>query len=229
MDFRRHLGYDARMDQLSIPQIFAVWTIPVLFAITVHEVSHGWVASKLGDQTARMLGRLTLNPIKHIDLIGTILVPGILLAMGTGFIFGWAKPVPVNHRNLGHPKRDMAFVAAAGPISNFLMALFWAGVLKLGAFLVSGGTPYGLWLAYMGQAGILINLVLAVLNLIPIPPLDGSRVVASLLPNRLEYMYNKVEPYGFFILVGLLAAGVLGKLIGPPVMYLRDVIIALIR
>src|SRR3989338_8992777 len=123
------------MGQLSLPQLFAVWTLPVLFAITVHEVAHGWIASKLGDKTALMLGRLTLNPLKHIDPIGTILVPAILLAVG-GFIFGWAKPVPVTWRNLRHPKRDMAFVAVAGPAANFVMAILWALIGKGGMLLV---------------------------------------------------------------------------------------------
>jgi len=216
------------MYQLNTVQLFAVWVLPVLFAITVHEVAHGWVASRLGDKTAMLMGRLTLNPFKHIDLVGTVLVPGFLLLMQAGFVFGWAKPVPVNWYNLKNPKRDMALVAAAGPISNFLMALLWAAVFKLGMTLVRGEVDAGMWLAYMGQAGILINLVLMVLNLIPIPPLDGSRVMSSFLSPRMAVMYNRIEPFGFFILVFLLIFGVLGHLIGPPVIFLRDLIMSLV-
>lgn len=216
------------MQQLSILQLFAIWVLPVLFAITVHEVAHGWVASKLGDKTALALGRLTLNPFKHIDLIGTVLVPGLLLVMGTGFIFGWAKPVPVNWSNLKNPKRDMALVALAGPVSNFLMALLWAILLKTGLTVASGGNRIGVFLSLMGQAGILINLVLMVLNLIPIPPLDGSRVVASFLKGQLAVAYDRLEPYGFFIILILLAMGVLRYIIGPPVIFLRDFIFSLI-
>ncbi len=199
---------------LSIPQLIAIWVLPILFAITVHEVAHGWVAYRLGDPTAKMLGRLTLNPIKHIDPIGTIVVPGVLLIIG-GFIFGWAKPVPITWDNLGKPKRDMALVAAAGPIANLLMALIWALIAKIG-FLIGNGLAWlALPMVYMGQAGIIINLLLMILNLIPIPPLDGSRVVSSLLPGPLAWKYNRLEPYGFFILLGLLVTGVLAKIMGP--------------
>lgn len=202
------------MNQLSGLQVFAVWVLPVLFAITVHEVAHGWVASKLGDKTALMLGRLTLNPIKHIDLVGTIIVPAVLLFLG-GFIFGWAKPVPVTWQNLNHPKRDMALVAIAGPISNLIMALLWAGVAKLGTILFMDGFSWALAIRYMGSAGILINLMLMYLNVIPIPPLDGSRVVSSLLPNRMAAKYDRIEPFGFFILLALLALGALGFILIP--------------
>jgi len=217
------------MYQLNTVQLLAVWVLPVLFAITVHEVAHGWVASRLGDKTALLMGRITLNPLKHIDLVGTVLVPSLLLLMKTGFIFGWAKPVPVNWYNLKNPKRDMALVAAAGPVSNFLMALMWAGVLKFGLVLVRGEVDAGLWLSYMGQAGILINLVLMVLNLLPVPPLDGSRVMSSFLNPRMAAVYNRIEPFGFFILVFLLMTGFLGQLIGPPIIFLRDFIYSLIQ
>lgn len=209
------------MNQFSIPQLFAIWTLPVLFAITIHEVAHGWVANKFGDPTAKMMGRLTLNPIKHIDFIGTIIVPAILLILG-GFIFGWAKPVPVNYNNLKRPRRDMALVAAAGPITNFLMALGWAVVVKIGAML--GADSIGFWLFYMGQAGVMINLVLMVLNLIPIPPLDGSRVVTSLLSPSAAFAYNKLERWGFFILLILLALGLLSYILLPPVRFLAGFI-----
>ena len=139
------------MEQLTTIQLFAVWALPVLFAITVHEVAHGWIASLLGDKTAFILGRLTLNPIKHIDPLGTILIPGILLLLH-GPVFGWAKPVPVNAFNLHHPKRDMALVAAAGPLANFLMAIMWGGLVKLGLILLQRDFPGALAITYMGEA-----------------------------------------------------------------------------
>ena len=217
------------MGQLSTPQLIAVWLIPVLFAITVHEVAHGWVASKLGDKTAKMLGRLTLNPIKHLDFVGTILVPAILIITHAGFVFGWAKPVPVNHFNLNNPRRDMALVAAAGPFSNLLMAFLWAGGLKLGLYLAQIQNPAGFWLIYSSQAGMLINIWLMVLNLIPIPPLDGSRVVASLLSPKAALLYNRVEPFGFFILVILIFTNVLTAVLAPPADFIFSTMLALIK
>ncbi len=216
------------MEELSLLQRIAVWTMPVILAITVHEVAHGWVALKLGDSTAKMLGRLTLNPVKHIDPIGTLLVPGLLLVMG-GFIFGWAKPVPVTWENLRKPKRDMALVALAGPLSNLLMALMWAGVLKLGLVLAIAGSAemVALPLIYMGGAGITINLILMVLNLLPLPPLDGGRIVASLLPDKLSWQFNRLERWGFVILLGLMVMGVLGKILWPPINYLQSQIFIL--
>ena len=202
------------MNELSLIQRIAVWVLPVVFAITVHEVAHGWVAKRCGDKTAWMLGRLTLNPIKHIDPIGTILVPGILLISFTGFIFGWAKPVPVISRNLKNPKRDMAYVAAAGPIANILMALGWALIARIGVLIETEFVS--LPLIYMGVAGISINLVLALINLLPIPPLDGSRILASLLPNRWAWRYNQFERYGFILLLLLLVTGSLGAVLGYP-------------
>lgn len=196
------------MVDFSLGQKIILWVIPLIFAITVHETAHGWVASKCGDPTAKLLGRLTLNPIKHIDPIGTIVVPAILFFLG-GFIFGWAKPVPITWRNLKNPRRDMALVAAAGPLANLGMAFLWVAVAKLGIGLHSA--PF----AYMGQIGISINLVLMLLNLIPIPPLDGSRVVASLLSPAMAYRFNQLEVYGFLILVLLLASGLLARLLGP--------------
>lgn len=202
------------MDQLNLIQRLAVWVLPVLFAITVHEVAHGWMAQRLGDRTALMLGRLTLNPLKHIDPIGTLLVPGLLLTLG-GVIFGWAKPVPVTWENLKHPKRDMIFVALAGPIANLLMAALWLAVMKAGLMLLDYSSSVGLPLVYMGAAGILINAVLMLLNLLPLPPLDGGRVVAGLLPDRLAYQYGRIEPYGLLIILVLLVTRTLGKILWP--------------
>jgi Zn-dependent protease len=216
------------MEELSLLQRIAVWAMPVIFAITVHEVAHGWVAMKLGDCTAKMLGRLTLNPVKHIDPIGTLLVPGLLLVMG-GFIFGWAKPVPVTWENLKNPKRDMALVALAGPMSNLIMALMWAGVLKIGLMLAIAGSAemVALPLIYMGGAGITINLILMVLNLLPMPPLDGGRIVASLLPDKLSWQFNRLERWGLVILLGLMLMGVLGKILWPAINYLQSQIFIL--
>jgi Zn-dependent protease len=199
------------MPDLSLVQKISIWLVPVLLGITVHEVAHGWVARKLGDNTAFMLGRLTLNPLKHVDPMGTILIPGMLLLLQTGFIFGYAKPVPINWKNLRQPKRDMALVAAAGPVANLLMAIGWALLLRLGASL--GDT--GMALVYMGVAGISINAILMVLNLLPLPPLDGGRVLTGLLPGPWAYRFSRIEPYGFFILIGLLVTGVLGIILWP--------------
>lgn len=213
------------MLELTLIQKIAVWALPVIFAITVHEVAHGWVANRLGDPTARMLGRLTLNPIKHIDPIGTVLVPAVLLALG-GFMFGWAKPVPVTAQNLKNPRRDMAIVAAAGPAVNLIMAVLWALVARFAQFLPS--ESLAMPLTYMGFAGISINILLAVLNLLPIPPLDGGRVVSNLLPPRASAQYDQIEPYGFFILLGLIITGALGYLLGPPYALLQSLIVAVV-
>lgn len=201
------------MDELNLLQRVVVWALPVLFAITVHETAHGWMALRLGDPTAMMLGRLSLNPIKHIDPIGTVLVPGALLLLG-GFLFGWAKPVPITYENLRHPKRDMALVAVAGPLSNLVMALFWALVIRLGLELGAGAGPY---LVYTGVAGIFINTILLVLNLLPLSPLDGGRVLVGLLPGPLSWRVSRLEPYGFPILLALLFTGLLGKILWPAI------------
>ena len=190
-------------------QTLLIWVIPVLFAITVHETAHGWVASKLGDHTARMMGRLTLNPIKHIDPVGTILVPALLYLSSAGFLFGWAKPVPINFSALRSPKKDMLWVALAGPGVNLLMAIGWLIIVAIANTL---NIPF---LVLMGGAGIFVNLLLAIFNLLPIPPLDGGRVISSLLPGRLAYQYDQLEPYGLFILVGLLFLGVFQNIIWP--------------
>ncbi len=203
------------LSNLSTPQLISVLIIPVLFAIVVHEVAHGWVAMHLGDPTAKRLGRLTLNPIKHIDPVGTILVPALLVLLRTGFVFGWAKPVPVTWENLRHPKRDMALVAAAGPVANFLMAVFWALMVQLSRALPDTVGWIAEPLLYMGLAGILANVLLMVFNLIPLPPLDGGRVAVGLLPGPLSYRLSQVEPYGFFILIGLMLLGVLSMIVIP--------------
>jgi len=209
----------AAMIELSLVQKIVVWALPLLFAITGHEVAHGWVASKLGDQTARLSGRLTLNPIKHIDLMGTIIIPLLLLSM-SNFVFGWAKPVPVDARNLRHPKRDMALVAIAGPCTNLLMAVAWALIGRIGIYFLSMHHPeIGRPLLYMGSAGIIINAVLGVLNLLPFPPLDGSRVLYSVLPGRIVWRIQRLEPMGFLVLMLLWVTGVLSYILTPPVMF----------
>ena len=215
------------MSGLSLPQLIAVAILPLLFGITVHEVAHGWAAKRLGDPTAQRLGRLTLNPIKHIDPLGTILIPGILLVLG-GFIFGWAKPVPVTWENLRNPRRDMAIVAAAGPVANLLMAFLWAVFARIGAGLGDDLQWAGQPMVYMGQFGVAINSVLMVLNLLPLPPLDGGRVAVGLLPPRLAWNLSRVEPYGFFVLIALLATGTLGVILSPPVRWVGDVVWGLV-
>ncbi|HOX88727.1 MAG TPA: site-2 protease family protein [Burkholderiaceae bacterium] len=197
-------------------QTIAVYAIPVLLAITLHEAAHGYVARMFGDSTAWMLGRVTLNPLKHVDPVGTVLVPGVILltsalAGAGGMLFGWAKPVPVNFANLRHPKRDMIWVAAAGPGSNLLQAILWALLLKL--MLMAGVEERFVYL--VAQAGISVNLVLMALNLLPLPPLDGGRILVGLLPPGPSQALARVEPYGFFILIALLVTGTLGVFLRP--------------
>jgi Zn-dependent protease len=195
----------------SLLDTIALAAIPVILAITLHEAAHGYVARQFGDSTAWMLGRVTLNPLKHIDPIGTVVVPlAILLLSGGGFLFGWAKPVPVNFGNLRHPKRDMLWVAAAGPGVNFAMALAWALIFGLGAgVLASDGVKY------MSLIGVGINVSLMVLNLLPILPLDGGRIAVSLLPHSLAMPFARTERFGFFIVIALLATGILGVAMRP--------------
>jgi Zn-dependent protease len=209
------------MTELSSAQIIAVSIIPVLFAITLHEVAHGWVALKCGDQTARLSGRLTINPIKHIDLVGTIIVPMIMLVF-SNFIFGWAKPVPVDARNMRNPRRDMALVAAAGPLANFLMALFWALLAKLGIVCLVSAPQVGIFLIYSGEVGVIINLVLMVLNFLPFPPLDGGRILMSVLPARIAWKLSMLERYSFILLILLMMTGVLSAVISPPIIFFEQ-------
>ena len=211
------------MDELTLIQRIVVWILPVVFAITVHEVAHGWVAKKYGDNTASSLGRLTLNPIKHIDLFGTIILPGLLLMTGTGFIFGWAKPVPVDPRNFKRPLQDMAVVALAGPVANLLMALVWALVIRLGIAIGTGAEAISLPLIYTGVAGISINLVLALINLLPIPPLDGSRILTGILPSYWAWQYNRLERYGFILLLVLLYTKILNVILEYPLFIAQKV------
>lgn len=206
------------MEELALIQRIAVWVIPVLFAITLHEVAHGWMARRLGDPTAMMMGRLTINPLKHIDPMGTVLVPALMLTFG-GFLFGWAKPVPITWENLRQPKRDIALVAIAGPLSNLLMALFWVLVIRLGLAIGSGYEAVALYILYTGVAGVVINTILMLFNLLPLPPLDGGRVMVGILPGPLSWQLSRIEPYGLPILILLLLTGILGKLVGPVVMF----------
>lgn len=197
--------------ELTLIQKIAIYALPVIFAITVHEAAHGYVARYFGDMTAHLEGRITLNPINHIDPIGTILVPALTMFAG-GILFGWAKPVPVDFGRLRNPKRDMLWVAAAGPASNLVMGILWAIIFSFASHAPAAFvTP----LAYMAQAGIMINVVLLVLNLLPLPPLDGGRIAVSLLPNHLAYQFSKLERFGFIILIVLLFTGVLSQIMMP--------------
>ena len=208
--------------EFNLVQTIAIYAIPVVFAITLHEAAHGYVARHFGDKTAFMLGRISLNPLRHIDPVGTIIVPLLILVTsklfgGAGILFGWAKPVPVNFHALRHPKRDMLWVAAAGPAANLAMALGWALVLKAALLLPRG--DFSLPLSLMAEAGITVNIVLMVLNLLPILPLDGGRIAVSLLPDRLALGYARLEPFGFPILLALIfiPPHVLGALMMPMV------------
>jgi Zn-dependent protease len=193
--------------------ILSVWAIPVLFAITLHEVAHGWTARYFGDRTAELLGRLSLNPLRHIDPVGTVLLPGSLLALGLP-LFGWAKPVPVTISVLRNPRRASVLVALAGPAANIFMALLWCVVLLL-VLQIRRGSILDNWVVLMAQAGIKVNAILALFNLLPIPPLDGGRVLVGLLPPRIGARLEKIAPAGMFIVVGLSVLGLLSWLFHP--------------
>jgi len=211
----------------SVIQTIAVYAIPLIFAITLHEAAHGYVARMFGDTTAEKAGRISLNPIRHIDPIGTLLVPAVILLtsklLGGGLLFGWAKPVPVDFGRLRNPKRDMLWVAAAGPASNLVMAIGWAIAIKI---MIAAGVRENFFLG-MGIAGIQVNVTLMALNLLPIPPLDGGRILFSLLPARAAWQFARIEPYGMVILLVLLASGVLGTLMAP-LLAVGDAIVKLI-
>ena len=214
----------------SIIQGIAIWALPVILAITLHEAAHGYVAKHFGDLTAYAQGRVSLNPMRHIDLMGTVIVPLVLftlskLTVGTGFLFGWAKPVPVDFGNLRRPKYDMLWVAAAGPGANLFMAFLWALLMKLGLSLPESDLSRPMIL--MGEAGIEINVILMVLNLLPLPPLDGGRMAVSLLPHRMAHHFARIEPYGFMILLLLLFTGMLGTIIGPFIMFTVQMVASL--
>jgi len=206
------------MDIDAIVRGISIWALPVVLAVVLHEVAHGWVADRLGDNTARFMGRLTLNPLKHIDPFGTVLIPLMLIVAGSPFLFGYAKPVPVDFRKLRNPKRDMVWVALAGPITNLLLALASTLLLALAVNMPQSMIWAAEPLALMCQASIIINLVLCIFNLLPLPPLDGGRVAVGLLPAAMGYQLARLEPYGFLIIVGLLLLGVLQQVIGPIVM-----------
>jgi len=202
----------------SLIQTIAIAALPVIFAITLHEAAHGYAARHFGDPTAWQMGRISLNPLRHIDLIGTIIIPAsILLFSGGTFLFGYAKPVPVDFGRLRDPKKDMLWVAAAGPGANLFMALCWALVLKLAWLMPSN--DFTLPLSEMSKIGIIVNCVLMVLNLVPLPPLDGGRIAVSLLPHNLAWKFAKIEPWGFPILLLLLFTGVLGAVMNPLVIF----------
>ncbi|OIQ88596.1 peptidase family M50 [mine drainage metagenome] len=205
---------------LDAVQRVSIYVLPVIFAITVHEAAHGYAARHFGDMTAAAAGRISLNPMRHIDPVGTLLIPALTLLVG-GILFGWAKPVPVNFGRLRHPKRDMLWVAAAGPGSNLAMALLWALAIKVSVLLPPfAATP----LALMGAAGIMINTVLMVLNLLPLPPLDGGRIAVSLLPQPWALKFARIEPYGFIILLVLMFTHILGAILWPFIMAVFNLI-----
>jgi Zn-dependent protease len=214
------------MDLSNFLTIISVAAIPILLAITLHEVAHGRVARRFGDRTAEAAGRLSLNPVRHIDPIGTVLVPMLLLWAG-GFLFGWAKPVPVNARFLRNPRKDMVWVAAAGPVANLVMALGWAMVLSFSQHRVGGVVSE--WLQTMASIGVYINLLLAVFNMLPIPPLDGGRVLANLLPpGPLSRFMARIEPFGLFIVLGLLMTGVLSFILFRPIASLQELLLGMV-
>jgi Zn-dependent protease len=209
--------------ELSLIQKIIIYAPPIIFAITVHEAAHGYAARYFGDMTAFKAGRITLNPLKHIDPFGTILLPALTILLG-GVLFGWAKPVPVDFSRLRNPKKDMLWVAAAGPASNFLMAIFWVFVIRF-----SMGSPEAISfpLTEMGKAGISINIVLMVLNLLPLPPLDGGRIAVSLLPMPYAIKFAQIERFGFLILIALMFSGILNQILGPFINAVYALIISL--
>jgi len=220
------------MDIAALIQTILISALPIIFAITIHEAAHGYAARHFGDPTAWEAGRISLNPIRHIDPVGTLLVPGLILvtsylASGSAMLFGWAKPVPVNFSRLRRPKADMLWVAAAGPAVNLVMALGWGGLLKLAVLMPLNA--YSRPLAEMSVTGINVNLVLMVLNLLPLPPLDGGRIAVSLLPMPMAVKFSRLERWGFPILILLLFTHVLDTIMWPVVALFKDLIILLFQ
>lgn len=213
------------MDLSGFLKTISIWAIPVLFAVTLHEVAHGWMARYFGDRTAELLGRLSLNPLRHIDPLGTVLIPGVLLALGLP-LFGWAKPVPVATSVLRRPRLALMMVALAGPAANLAMALLWCAILA-GAVRIKAEATLADWVVLMAQAGIVVNVVLAIFNLLPIPPFDGGRVLAAVLPPRLGARFEKLAPVGMFIVLGLSVLGLFSWLFVPAYRAMGQVINAL--
>lgn len=213
------------MDIENILYQISIWALPVLFAITLHEVAHGYVADRLGDSTSRMLGRLTLNPIKHIDPIGTLLVPAVMILLPIGFVFGWAKPIPVNTRNLKNVRKDMALVAIAGPLANLAMAITWGAFMLIVGLIPDQGIQKGVF--EMALNGVFFNVLLMVLNLLPLPPLDGGKVLAGIVPRNIANLLDKIEPYGFIIIIVILASGLFASGLGPIINNLTQLILSL--
>jgi|TARA_B110000967_G_scaffold157456_1_gene162617 Zn-dependent protease len=211
------------MEELTIIQKIAAYALPIIFAITVHEAAHGYAARYFGDMTAHYLGRISLNPLKHIDPVGTIILPALTVMLG-GILFGWAKPVPVNFNNLRNPKKNMLWVALAGPFSNLLMAIFWTFLFARLQFFPDNSIFF---LSAMALAGIQINLILMVLNMLPIPPLDGGRVAVSLLPYPWSSYVENLERYGLFIIIFLLFSGVLGNILFPLINSSKSIIFSI--
>jgi len=212
------------VDIAQLIQNIAIYALPVLFAITVHEAAHGYAARYFGDNTAWQLGRVTLNPLKHIDPFGTILLPLILVVIGSPIILGAAKPVPVRFGNLRNPKRDMIWVALAGPAANLVMALAWG----VGLYLLEGGGVTETFFLKMCQGGVLVNVVLFAFNLFPLPPLDGGRILVGLLPIKQAMLVSRVEPFGFFIVIALVFTGIVSTIWMQPVMALTYSVINLL-
>jgi len=216
------------MNELSILQQIAIWALPVIFAITWREAAQALVAFRLGDPTAYSEGRVTLNPTKHIDLIGTIVLPLSMIVFNAGFLFGWAKPIPINANNLHNPRRDSAYVACAGPVSSIIMAILWAIIMKIGLLFVETSSDPLMFLVYAGQAGLFINSALFILHLIPIPPLDGGRILLSVLPVHMALKFSRIEAYSPILLILLLLSGLLGKVLIPLMILMIGMIGALV-